>query len=269
MTVTGLWKTFESERGAVSALEDIDLEVRPGEFVSVVGASGCGKTTLLKSVAGLVTPTRGSVTVGSDEIRGPYTDAGVVFQKDLLLEWRTALDNVLLLVEMQGLRKRDYRSRASELLERVGLKGFELYYPSQLSGGMRQRVAICRALLREVPLLLMDEPFGALDALTRDQLNLDLETFLHFRPTVLFVTHSIDEAVFLADRVAVITPRPGRIDTVIEVDLPRPRRLAVKDEAKFGEYTASIRSKFLELGVLHDLEADDPELASAGERGST
>jgi NitT/TauT family transport system ATP-binding protein len=248
--------------GGLLALDEIGLSVRPGEFISLLGASGCGKSTLLKLVAGLHSPTGGTVYVASEPVRGPYTQAGVVFQSDLLLEWRTALDNVLLQAEMRGEPKGRYRERALELLELVGLAGFGKHYPNELSGGMRQRVAICRALLLDFPLVLMDEPFGALDAITRDQLNVDLANVLQHRPTVLFVTHSLDEAIFLSDRVVVMTPRPGRVDAVIDIELPRPRRLALKDDPRFEEYAASIRGIFQRQGVLREMH-DAPEHDSA------
>jgi NitT/TauT family transport system ATP-binding protein len=258
-------KRFGVARGhpGLLALDGIGLTIRPGEFVSLLGASGCGKSTLLKLVAGLQSPTEGTVRVGSKPVDGPYTSAGVVFQSDLLLEWRTALDNVLLQAEMRGEPKSRYVARAVELLELVGLGGFGGHYPRELSGGMRQRVAICRALLLDFPLVLMDEPFGALDAITRDQLNVDLEHVLRHRPTVLFVTHSLDEAIFLSDRVLVMTPRPGRVDALIDIDLPRPRRLAIKDDPRFDQYASEIRTIFQRQGVLSESDDVPPKQASA------
>lgn len=254
VTMAAISKRFgATSAGDLLALDQIDLAVKPGEFVAIVGPSGCGKSTLLRLVAGLLMPTDGEVSVGDEPIRGPFTNTGVVFQKDLLLEWRTALANVMLQAEMRGIHGSDVVDKAKELLRTVGLEGFEGSYPSQLSGGMRQRVAICRGLLLEFPLLLMDEPFGALDALTRDQLNLDIGRLLHYRPTVLFVTHSIDEAVFLADRVVVMTPRPGRICAEIEVGLPRPRTLKLRDGREFDAYTSRVRELFLEQGVLREM----------------
>lgn len=241
-----------AERGDLLALEAIDLTVRPGEFVSLLGASGCGKSTLLKLIAGLIRPSDGRIAIAGKTVAGPYTDAGIVFQSDLLLEWRTALDNVLLQVEMRGMERRAHKERAGELMALVGLAGFEGHYPAELSGGMRQRVAICRALLLDFPIVLMDEPFGALDAITRDQLNVDLQNVLTHGPTVLFVTHSMDEAIFLSDRVVVMTPRPGRIDAVLEVTLPRPRRLALRESDEFAAYAARIREIFLRQGVLRE-----------------
>ena len=196
--------------------------MRGGEFLSIVGPSGCGKSTLAMLIAGLMRPTSGVIAVDGRAVSRPQTELGIVFQNAVLLAWRSALDNVLLQVEMRGLAARQYRDRAMELLRSVGLDGFERRLPHELSGGMRQRVAICRALIHDPPLLLMDEPFGALDALTRDQMTLDIQGICaRGGKTVLFITHSITEAVFLSDRVLVMTPRPGRIDTTIDVDLPR------------------------------------------------
>jgi NitT/TauT family transport system ATP-binding protein len=210
-------------------------------------------------LAGLIPITSGRITIGDQEVKGPYTDLGIVFQDPVLLDWRKVIGNILLQVELRrGLSKKQYRARALELLDLVGLSGFEDRYPFELSGGMRQRVAICRALLHDPPLLLMDEPFGALDALTRDQLNLDLQSiWLRSRKTVMFVTHSISEAVFLGDRVAVFSGRPGQIVEVLDIDLPRPRPLAIRETPEFGRYAQEIRRVFSSLGVLRE----DPELS--------
>lgn len=251
--VDAVSKRFATGQGGyVQALEEVSLEIEPGEFVAIVGPSGCGKSTLLRLIAGLIAPSEGAIEIGAQSVDGPFTDAGIVFQKDLLLGWRTAAENILLQAEMRGLNTKGLEARARELLQLVGLEDFGDRYPAQLSGGMRQRVAICRALLIEFPLLLMDEPFGALDALTRDQLNLDLERLLEHRPTVLFVTHSIDEAVFLSDRVIVMSARPGQITADIKIDLPRPRSLALRDDLAFDEYTARVRRLFVEQGILHE-----------------
>ena len=207
-------------------------------------------------VAGLISSSSGSIEIGSSGVRGPYTDLGIVFQEPVLLDWRKVLGNVLLQVELRkGYDKRKYRARALELLDLVGLKGFEDRYPFELSGGMRQRVSICRALLHDPPLLLMDEPFGALDALSRDQLNLDLQSlWLQSKKTVMFVTHSISEAVFLGDRVVVFSGRPGRVVEVLDIDLPRPRHLSVRETPEFGRYAGEIRRVFSSLGVLREEE---------------
>lgn len=246
-------KTFGSGEGAVTALNHISVDIEPGQFLSVVGPSGCGKSTLLRIVAGLLAPTSGGVEIGGVAVTRPYTDLGIVFQRDLLLESRTALGNVLLQLEMRGLPTEPVRARALELLDRVGLAGFADMYPRELSGGMRQRVAICRALIHDPPIILMDEPFGALDALTRDQMNVELQKmWLAEKKTVVFVTHSISEAIYLGDRVVVFSPRPGRIADIIEVDLPRPRRLAVRSSDKFLGYATHIRQLFEGMGLLKE-----------------
>jgi NitT/TauT family transport system ATP-binding protein len=261
--IEGVTKVYETRAEPITALSQCSLEMRPGEFVSVVGPSGCGKSTLLLMVAGLIPATSGTITIGETRVTKPYTDLGIVFQEPVLLDWRKVLGNVLLQVELRrGLDKRQYRARAMELLDLVGLSGFENRYPFELSGGMRQRVSICRALLHDPALLLMDEPFGALDALTRDQLNLDLQhIWLGSGKTVMFVTHSISEAVFLSDRVAVFSARPGRVVEVLEIDLPRPRHLAIRETPEFGRYAGEIRRVFSSLGVLRDDLIDAPQPA--------
>ncbi len=246
-----LRKVYQTREGeAIEALEAIDATIAPGEFVSMVGPSGCGKSTLLMLVAGLLPPSAGRITLGEEEVTRPHPAIGVVFQTDLLLYWRTALDNVLLPIEIKKRPTAEYRARAERLLERVGLAGFASKYPSELSGGMRQRVALCRALIQDPGVLLMDEPFGALDALTREQMILDLQDlWLGVRSTVLFITHSIEEAVFLADRVLVMSPRPGRIDLDLRVTLARPRRWGIGDPA-FADYVRRVRAVFEAKGVL-------------------
>lgn len=226
------------------ALKDIDFQASDGEFVSFVGPSGCGKTTLLKITAGLLHPTGGEVRIRGQSVRGPTQDVGFVFQNSVLLRWRTILRNILLQVEVRGLDKRDYTRRARALLDLMGLDGFEDKYPYQLSGGMQQRTAICRALIHDPPLLLMDEPFGALDALTREQMHLELQDiWMQSGKTVLFVTHSISEAVFLSDRVVVFSARPGTIRDVVTVDLPRPREIGIETDARFGRLVTHIRGQ--------------------------
>ncbi|MFQ5575042.1 MAG: ABC transporter ATP-binding protein, partial [Terriglobia bacterium] len=201
-------KIYNSGKDEVIALEEVSFAVGEGEFITVVGRSGCGKTTLLKLTAGLLGPTAGTVHVAQTAVRGPLTNVGIVFQSPVLLAWRKTIDNVLLQIEARKLRIEDYRERALELLSLTGLRGFEDKYPNELSGGMQQRVSISRALIHDPPLLLMDEPFGALDAITRDEMNLELLRIWHeAKKTVLFITHSIAEAVFLGDRVIVMTPR--------------------------------------------------------------
>lgn len=244
-------KVFPTTDGPVHALDDVSLDIGDGEFVSIVGPSGCGKSTLLLIVAGLLHPSSGQVQIRGHHVERPYTDLGIVFQRDVLLGWRTALQNVLLQSEIRGLPAEQHRGRALELLQMVGLGGFENAYPSQLSGGMRQRVSLCRALVHDPPLLLMDEPFGALDALTRDQMNADLCMMMDAtRKTVLFITHAIEEAVLLSDRVIVITPRPGRIERILDIDLPRPRRLRLRESAEFRSHVRQIVDVFHAVGVL-------------------
>lgn len=233
---------FAAGGEAVHALEKVSFEAHDGEFISVVGPSGCGKTTLLRVVGGLIPPTRGQVWVYGHPVQGPHPNVGIVFQSPVLMSWRTVLDNVLLQAEVRKLEPRKYREIALGLIELVGIKGFENKYPFQLSGGMQQRVSICRALLHDPPLLLMDEPFGALDAFTREQMNLELmRVWQEKKKTVLFITHSIQEAVFLSDKVVVLTARPGRVMEIIPVELPRPRYLEVTELPAFGKLVSSIR----------------------------
>jgi NitT/TauT family transport system ATP-binding protein len=249
--IGGVSKVYASSDGLVAALESVTLDIAEGEFVSVLGPSGCGKSTLMLIVAGLLPPSAGEVRLAGRPVTRPQTQVGIVFQNPVLLDWRRVLGNVLLQVESRGLDVAVYRPRAQELLRTVGLAGFEDKYPFELSGGMRQRTAICRALIHDPPLLLMDEPFGALDALTREQMRLDIERlWLQRKKTVLFITHSISEAVLLSDRVVVMTPRPGRIDGVFRIELPRPRHLAVQESAEFGRYHKVITDLFLARGVL-------------------
>jgi NitT/TauT family transport system ATP-binding protein len=243
-------KVYPSRRGEVVALRDVTLTVQDGEFVSLLGPSGCGKSTLLKCVAGLEDLTEGELLVRGVAVDGPSHGLGMVFQRDLLLDWRTVLDNVLIMAEFQGLDRREQTPRAMALLERFGLGGFINHHPWELSGGMRQRAAICRALLTEPLLLLMDEPFGALDAMTRDDLNVELTRIWQTaRRTVLFVTHSIVEAIFLSDRVVVMTPGPGQVREIVTIDLPRPRPLAIQATPEFAAYVTHLRGVFEELGV--------------------
>lgn len=237
-----LTRRFGSTAEEVVALDKVTLSFQEGEFVSIVGPSGCGKTTLLRILGGLDRPTSGVARLRGQEITGPRRDVGIVFQTPVLFPWRTVLDNVLLPIDVQRLDRRAYRQSAFDLLEMAGLKGFEGRYPSELSGGMQQRVGLVRALIHEPAMLLMDEPFGALDALTRETMNLELQRIWLERPRpVVFITHSISEAVFLGDRVLVMTPRPGRVNADIRIDLPRPRPLSVMGSPEFGVYTQQIR----------------------------
>jgi NitT/TauT family transport system ATP-binding protein len=202
-------------------------------------------------VAGLAGASQGEVRIGDKKIEGPYTDVGIVFQNAELLEWRTAMENILLQMEIRKLGIKEHIPVAKRLLEQVGLRGFEDRYPDELSGGMKQRVALCRALVHDPDILLMDEPFGALDAMTRDQMNMDLQRmWMAKRKTAIFVTHSIDEAVFMSDRVIVMTARPASIAEDIKIDLPRPRNLSLRDSPEFAVYTSRIRTRFKELGVF-------------------
>lgn len=248
--IAGLDKVYKTPDGPVVALRDVALTIEPGQFVSVVGPSGCGKSTLLQIVAGLTQQSSGSVMLEGQEVNQPQTQIGLVFQAPTLLRWRTVLDNVLLQAEAKKMNKAEARKRASSLLEMVGLGDFQHKRPFELSGGMQQRVAICRALLHDPGLMLMDEPFGALDAITRDEMNLQLGRLWDEMPrTMLFITHSIPEATFLSDRVIVMCARPGRVVADIHIDLPRPRDLSVEGTAKFIEYTSAIRNE-LERGRL-------------------
>jgi len=237
----GVGKSYETKDGPVDACGDIDLDIRQSEFVAIVGPSGCGKTTILKMVAGLVPYTAGSITVGGRKVDRPLTDVGIVFQEAILLDWRSVLSNVMLQIDIRAMEPAAGERQARQLLQATGLSGFENKKPYELSGGMRQRVSICRALVHDPPLLLMDEPFGALDALTREQISMDIQRiWMDKRKTAIHITHSIPEAVLLADRVVVMGPRPGRIVEIIEIDLPHPRTLDLKTHERFGAYTRRI-----------------------------
>jgi NitT/TauT family transport system ATP-binding protein len=243
ISIRNVEKVYRSQRGSVVALENVSLDVATGEFVSILGPSGCGKSTLLKCIAGLEPLSGGEIFVSKKRIVEPPKDLGVVFQRDILFDWRTALDNVLVTVEFLGLKRRDYEARAGSLLATYGLAGYENRYPWELSGGQRQRVAICRAMVHDPQFLLMDEPFGALDALTRDELNLELQNrWFADRKTIIFITHGIAEAVFLSDRVIVMGRNPGRIIADVKIDLPRPRAVALRDTAAFTAYTGRLRA---------------------------
>ncbi len=238
---------YQAESGPVEALSDISLSVQRGEFIALVGPSGCGKSTLLRIIAGLRPATRGSVKVNGQEVTKPIAEVGMVFQAAVLLRWRTILDNVLLPAELAGLDPAKYRERAYELLRLTGLQDFAQKRPNELSGGMQQRASLCRALLLDPPLLLMDEPFGALDAMTRDDMNLELLRVWGessaTRKTIIFVTHSIQEAVFMADRVVVMSARPGRVDEIKPITLPRPRTVQVRATAEAGQLSLDIFEK--------------------------
>jgi len=233
-------KSYASSRSSIVALENISIQIGHNEFFVIIGPSGSGKSTLLKMTAGLMNPTGGEILVKGRNPREARKDIGIVFQRPILLRWLSILDNVLLPTDILGLDRDNSRSRAHELLGLVGLRGFENNYPFELSGGMQQRVALCRALIHDPSLLLMDEPFGALDALTRDEMDHELLRLWGGSKTVIFVTHSIPEAVFLADRVAVFTTRPGRLASVVDIDLERPRRQEVRYSEKFGKYAENL-----------------------------
>ncbi|GAB3181453.1 ABC transporter ATP-binding protein [Streptomyces incanus] len=226
ISISGVSRTFSSRSGSTVALQSIDLHIAEGEFVAVVGRSGCGKSTLLRLIAGLLPASEGEITIGGERVTGARRDVAMLFQRPALLPWRSVLDNVLLPVEIFGRRKAEHRDRAYRLLETAGLAGFEKHRPHELSGGMQQRVSLCRSLIGGPRVLLMDEPFSALDALTRAELAAELQrVHRENSATVVFVTHSIDEAVLLADRVVVLSPRPGRIREVVDIGIPRPRAL--------------------------------------------
>ena len=244
-------KVYSTQDGDIEALRKVAFSIRRGEFVSVLGPSGCGKSTLMLLAAGLEQPTAGNITIGGRRIDRPFTDIGIVFQDHALYDWRTVLDNVLLQAEIRRIPRPALMERAQALLKRTGLHDFAAKLPHELSGGMRQRAAICRALVHEPPFLFFDEPFGALDALTREQMRIDLEKlWLERRPTVLFITHSIPEAIALSDRIVVMTPRPGQIDTIIDIELPRPRTKAIIAGKVFSEYSDAILERFMAHGVI-------------------
>jgi NitT/TauT family transport system ATP-binding protein len=237
--------TYPARAGApVTALEGVDLYVGRNEFVTLVGPSGCGKSTVLKIVAGLVAPSHGDVTLDEEQVLHPSSDVGLVFQQPVLLPWRSVMQNITLPLEVLGTGNAASRkARARELLDLVGLSAYADHHPSELSGGMQQRVSIARALAHDPSVLLMDEPFGALDALTRDQMTMELmRIWTQASKTVLFVTHSVPEAVLLADRVVVMTPSPGRIERIVPIDLPRPRGNAQINTPEFGTYVQFVRS---------------------------
>jgi len=252
VSLQGVSKEFG--RGGVVALEGIDLAVRAGEFTSLIGPSGCGKSTLLRIVGDLVQPSRGEVVVNGKSAHQARLDRdyGIVFQDAVLYDWRTVAKNIALPLEMLGWDRPKRAERVRDMLELVELTGFERYHPWQLSGGMQQRVSIARAFSFSPPLLLMDEPFGALDEMTRERLNIELlRIWAETGSTVIFVTHSISEAVFLSTRVVVMSPRPGRVASVVPVDLPQPRTAATREQPRFFELVTEVRER------LHAVGADE------------
>ncbi len=245
VSIRHLGKRYRSSRGPVEAVSDVDLDLREGEFISVLGPSGCGKTTILKMIGGIVPRSSGTIHVAGKELRGPSDRVGIVFQAPVLLPWRSIIENVMLPIDVAGGDRKAKRGDALALLQLVGLGEFADAYPHQLSGGMQQRAAICRALITDPAILLMDEPFGALDAMTREYMNLELQRiWMERRKTVFLITHSIAEAVLLSDRIVTLTSRPGRIDEIVEVDLPRPRNLKTMSSPRFSELEGRIREKF-------------------------
>ena len=244
-------KVYVSRRGKVEAIGGVSFIVNEGEFVTIVGPSGCGKSTLLKIIAGLLPYDQGHVEFRGRLLTGPVKEVGLVFQQPALFPWKTVLGNILAPIELMGLRKKDYLKKARELLVLANLRGFEKFYPKELSGGMQQRVAICRALIHDPKLLLMDEPFGALDAMTRDMMNLEIQRiWKEIQCTVLFVTHSIHEAIFLGDKVVVLSNRPSVVREIIPIGLPRPRSLEIRASPEFGNHLLHLldllRNEFIE-----------------------
>jgi NitT/TauT family transport system ATP-binding protein len=262
--VDGVTKTFA--RGNVTALQDIELDLHPGEFVSLIGPSGCGKSTLLRIIGDLTPPTSGTVTVNGKPARQARADRdyGIVFQDAVLFDWRTVAKNIALPLEMLGWDKTRRQRRVDEMLDLVELRGFEDHHPWQLSGGMQQRVSIARALAFEPALLLMDEPFGALDEMTRERLNLELLSIWEkLGSTVVFVTHSISEAVFLSTRVVVMSPRPGRIAGLVAIDMPFPRTVETREDPRFFELVTEVRELLRKRG--EHLLPEEAELLEAAE----
>jgi NitT/TauT family transport system ATP-binding protein len=256
LKIQGIGRDFVTRAGVTHAVAGVDLSIQRGEFVALIGRSGCGKTTLLRMIGGLLSPSAGTIEVDGNNLwRGTQVDEsaitklGFVFQESNLFPWLSVLDNIALPMKLRGASKVDRRARATELCALVGLTGFERSYPRELSGGMRQRAAIARALSTEPELLLMDEPFGALDALTRERMNLELQRIvLETTSTVVFVTHDIPEAVFLADRVVHMTPRPGRVRQILPVEFPKPRTVDITTTPEFNEIVRKLR---------HDIDEED------------
>lgn len=261
ISVQDITQRFPHRAGTVTALDDVSLDIAEGSFVSIVGPSGCGKSTLLKMILGLVEPTSGHIFTGGEVVTGPRPEISMMFQSSLLLPWRTVVDNVLLPIDLLGLKRRDFLDRARELLDMVGLADFARYRPDELSGGMQQRAAICRALIHDPRMLLLDEPFGALDHITREQLNDDLlRIWSETGKTVLLVTHDVDEAIYLSDRVVVMTARPGRVAAELAIDLRRPRGFEVRRDPAFDDHAIRIREL---LGLSARGSAGDVEPGEA------
>jgi NitT/TauT family transport system ATP-binding protein len=251
LDLSGVTKVFDSGGDRVHAFGPADLSIMSGEFVSLLGPSGCGKSTLMLMIAGLLPPSAGSITFRGEAVTGPRTDIGIMFQDNTLVPWRDIYGNVALQLELRGIEPDKRRDRISGLLKSVRLDGFERRYPHELSGGMQQRAAFCQTMVHEPSTVLLDEPLGKLDAMTRESIRGDLQAlWMEQKPTVIFVTHSIEEAVQLSSRVCVVTPRPGRIDRVIDIELPWPRDHAVKRSAAFADYVREIQEVFHGFGIL-------------------
>jgi NitT/TauT family transport system ATP-binding protein len=249
--LAGVSKTYGTGDGKVVSLRPLDFHINEGEFFVVVGPSGCGKSTLLKMISGLLAPTTGEILVDGNKVTEPHGDVGIVFQNALLLPWRNILSNVMLPIDMKKLPREKFLARAKQLLKMVGLAGFEKKLPWQLSGGMQQRASICRALVHDPKIMMMDEPFGALDAMTRERMNVELSRIQRETgKTVLLITHSIPEAVFLADKVLVMTERPGGIAAIYDVPLGRERNLDVMANPVFTELVSRIRKHFFTRSAL-------------------
>jgi NitT/TauT family transport system ATP-binding protein len=257
INLVGVSRTFQTRNHAVPALEDINLQVAPGQFVAVIGRSGCGKSTLLRLIAGLLAPTAGRVLVADEPVTGPRRDIALMFQQPALLPWRTVLSNVLLPVEIFGWSRAVHHQRALELLDLVGLSAFRTRLPHELSGGMQQRVALCRALIQRPRVMLMDEPFSALDALTRQEIAVELQRIHKEQAaTTVLVTHSIQEAVLLADRIVVLTPHPGRVHRVLDIDIPQPRSLGFNAHlSDIATVTAELHDLLLRTGREQEVPA--------------
>jgi NitT/TauT family transport system ATP-binding protein len=244
ISLAGVSKSYGQGYKAVQAVDRIDLDIRRNEFISFLGPSGCGKSTLMLMIAGLIEPTSGAICIQGRKVVGPQRSTGIVFQDPVLLPWRTVLDNVLLPIELMGENAESYLDHALELLDMSGIADFADRLPNELSGGMRQRAGICRALVQYPTLLLMDEPFSALDAMTRDDMNLELlRIWERDRKTVVFITHSISEAIFLSDRVIVMSKRPGRVIEDITIALPRPRSIELQETMQFAQLRARVRKR--------------------------
>ncbi len=249
--IDSVTKIFGSGADAVYALGPADLSVAAGEFVSLLGPSGCGKSTLLLMIAGLLELTEGDIRVNGELVDAPRTDIGIMFQDNTLVPWRTVRGNIELQLELRGLEPQHYGERIRDLVTSVHLEGFEERRPYELSGGMQQRAAFCQAMVHEPDTVLLDEPLGKLDALTRELIRADLQAlWMQNRPTIVFVTHSIEEAVQLSNRVCVITPRPGRIERILDIDLPWPRDLAVRNTSEFTSYVREIQEIFHGYGII-------------------